>query len=80
MRSLDVTAAALVVVGGLNWGLVGLLGVDAVAAVFGDMAGPSRILYALVGLGALYQGVAWPRIQRRWQPVARRRALISNVS
>jgi uncharacterized membrane protein YuzA (DUF378 family) len=74
MKKIDVIVAALLVIGGLNWGLVGLLNFDLVATLFGDMSGLSRIVYALVGLGAVYQGLSWRAIQRRWnltpQPVS----------
>lgn len=43
----------LVVVGGLNWGLVGLFGFDLVAALFGEMTAISRVVYSLVGISAL---------------------------
>ncbi len=45
----------LLIVGGLNWGLVGLFGFDLVAALFGEMSLLSRIVYALVGASALWQ-------------------------
>ncbi len=45
----------LLVVGGLNWGLVGLLEFDLVAAIFGEMSILSRIVYSLVGASALAQ-------------------------
>jgi uncharacterized membrane protein YuzA (DUF378 family) len=48
----------LLVVGGLNWGLVGLFDFDLVAALFGEMSVLSRTVYALVGLSALLQLVA----------------------
>jgi uncharacterized membrane protein YuzA (DUF378 family) len=59
MRKLNALAAILTIVGGLNWGLVGLFKFDLVAAVFGGMRFGevnvgSRIVYALVGLSALY--------------------------
>lgn len=59
MRKLDVLAATLVLVGGLNWGLVALAKFDLVAFIFGGMdfgetnAG-SRLVYGLVGLAAVY--------------------------
>ncbi len=68
MKTFDVVAAVLLVVGGLNWGLVGVLHFDLVAAIFGDMSALSRIVYALVGLAALYQTASFKAIQRRWQP------------
>lgn len=43
----------LVVIGGLNWGLVGFFNFDLVATIFGAMSVVSRIVYALVGIGAL---------------------------
>jgi uncharacterized membrane protein YuzA (DUF378 family) len=50
----DTVALVLLIVGGLNWGLVGILNFDLVAAIFGEMTTGSRIVYALVGLSALY--------------------------
>ena len=52
--ALDWIAWILLVVGGLNWGLVGFFSWDLVAALFGDMTMISRVVYALVGLSALY--------------------------
>ena len=52
--SIDWLALVLVIVGGLNWGLVGLFGFDLVAAIFGAMSMLSRIVYSLVGLAAVY--------------------------
>ena len=66
LKTLDVIVALLLVVGGLNWGLVGLLNFDVVAGLFGSMTGPARFIYALVAAGALYQLAAWKAIQRRW--------------
>ena len=51
---IDWLALALMIIGGLNWGLVGLMNVDLVAMIFGQMTTASRIVYALVGLAALY--------------------------
>jgi uncharacterized membrane protein YuzA (DUF378 family) len=45
----------LLIVGGLNWGLVGLAGFDLVAALFGEMSMLGRLVYSLVGLSALWQ-------------------------
>jgi uncharacterized membrane protein YuzA (DUF378 family) len=59
MKKLNAAAAILTIVGGLNWGLVGLFKFDLVAAVFGGMSFgevniASRIVYTIVGLSALY--------------------------
>jgi hypothetical protein len=55
MRVLNTVTLILLIVGGLNWGLVGLLNFDLVAALFGEMSPLSRIVYSLVGLSALWQ-------------------------
>jgi len=54
MKTLKIISIILVIVGGLNWGLVGLFKYDLVAAIFGDMSSLSRIVYVLVGLAAIY--------------------------
>ena len=70
MKKLDVIAAALVVIGALNWGLAGAFHLDLVAAVFGMRFGEtsalSTVVYSLVGLAGLYQALTWKSIQRRW--------------
>ena len=65
MKTLDVVAVVLLVVGGLNWGLVGIAQFDLVATLFGTMTALSRIVYALVGVAAVYQAVQWRAMQRR---------------
>ncbi|HIJ71711.1 MAG TPA: DUF378 domain-containing protein [Planctomycetes bacterium] len=47
-------ALILVVVGGLNWALVGIFSFDLVAAIFGEMSALARIVYAVVGVAAIY--------------------------
>ena len=67
MKTLDIIAAALLMVGGLNWGLVGLFQFDLVAAIFGGQsAALARIVYLAVGLAAGYQALTWKAIQSRW--------------
>ncbi len=66
MKNIDVIAAAVLVIGGLNWGLVALSGVDFVGAVSGETSGFSRAVYAVVGLAGLYQALTWKAIQKRW--------------
>ncbi|MBQ7764763.1 DUF378 domain-containing protein [bacterium] len=53
MNFLRNTAYVLVLIGALNWGLIGLFGFDLVAAIFGDMTIMSRIIYSLVGVSAI---------------------------
>lgn len=54
MRGLDVTALILVIIGAINWGLIGLFSFDLVATLFGNMATFTRIVYVLVGIAGLY--------------------------
>ena len=53
MRALDTIALVLLIVGGLNWGLVGAFQFDLVASLFGEMSALSRLVYVLVGLSAV---------------------------
>ena len=70
MKKLDVIAAALLIVGGLNWGLVALAEFDLVATLvgldFGETNAASRLVYGLVGLAAVYQVAQHAAIRRRW--------------
>jgi uncharacterized membrane protein YuzA (DUF378 family) len=70
VKKLDILAAALVIVGALNWGLVAIAEFDLVATIvgldFGETNVASRVVYALVGLAGVYE-VAQPRsMLRRW--------------
>ena len=64
LNALDWVAIVLLVIGGLNWGLVGIFGFDLVATIFGDMSILSRIVYAVVGLSAIYVAVVSPTFQK----------------
>ena len=55
MTIINKITLVLLIVGGLNWGLVGLAGFDLVAALFGEMSALSRIVYVLVGISAVWQ-------------------------
>ena len=70
MKQIDVVAAVLVVVGALNWGLIAVARFDLVAALFGMRFGEvsplTAIVYGLVGLAGVYQGLFWKRVQSRW--------------
>ena len=61
MRAIDVITLVLLIVGGLNWGLVGLFELDLVATLFGEMSALARVVYALVGASALWQVIALTR-------------------
>jgi uncharacterized protein len=67
MKTVDVIAASLVVVGAVNWGLVGAAGTNLVSLLFGAGSILSSAVYVLVGLAGLYQILQWKAIQRRWQ-------------
>jgi uncharacterized protein len=55
MKTLNILTLALLIIGGLNWGLVGLFDFDLVAYLFGTDSLISNVIYTLVGLSALYQ-------------------------
>lgn len=73
-RILDISVATVLVVGGLNWGLIGLFHVDLVAAIcggmnFGETNVLSRLIYSVVGVAAAfasYQVFSLKGLQRRW--------------
>ena len=89
MKKLDVLAASLVIVGGLNWGLVAVAEFDLVAWIFGGMefgetSVASRIVYGLVGLAAVY-GIgslltAGRRSPLRSAPSSRRRHDVGSLT
>lgn len=54
LTTIDVALMVLLIIGGINWGLVGLFQFDLVANLFGVMSSMSRIIYSAVGLAALY--------------------------
>ena len=68
MTKLDLAAGALVVIGGLNWGLVALAEFDLVATLvgleFGETNVVSRIVYGLVGVAAVYLGARLAALSR----------------
>jgi uncharacterized membrane protein YuzA (DUF378 family) len=58
----------LTIIGGLNWGLVGLFDFDLVAAIFGAASVVSKVVYVLIGLGALYMIYAAFAGEKKGQP------------
>ena len=54
MKVIDYVLLTLVIIGAINWGLIGFLDFDLVCVIFGDMSLLSRIIYAAVGIGGLY--------------------------
>lgn len=63
MKGLDYTLLTLVIIGAVNWGLIGFFQFDLVAFIFGNMSWLSRIIYAVVGLSGLYMISAYGRIR-----------------
>jgi hypothetical protein len=65
MKPLHTLTAALVLVGALNWGVIAATGIDLVATLFGmrfgEVSPVSAMVYALVGLSAVYQALFWKR-------------------
>jgi uncharacterized membrane protein YuzA (DUF378 family) len=68
VKTFDIVAAVLLVIGGLNWGLWGFFQFDLVAALCGGQSATlARVVYGVVGLAAVYQAISLPAIQRRWR-------------
>ncbi len=62
LNTVDWIALVLVLVGGLNWGLVAIANVDLVAMLFGDGSALARIVYGLVGVATIYIAVISPKL------------------
>ena len=54
MKGLDYTALTLVIIGAINWGLIGLFRLDLVSLLFGNVTWLSRVVYTLVGISGMY--------------------------
>ena len=54
MAVIDKIALALVIIGALNWGLIGIFSFDLVASLFGSMSAVTRVIYTLVALGGIW--------------------------
>ena len=54
MKAIDTIALILIIIGAINWGLVGIFNFNLVDAIFGTMSVISRIIYALVGISGLW--------------------------
>jgi len=63
---LNIVAMILVIIGAINWGLIGFFQFDLVAAIFGGQSAiVSRIIYALVGLAGLWAIMLVPRVRHK---------------
>jgi uncharacterized protein len=65
-KPLDCVTYGLMIIGAVNWGLVGFFQFDLLAFLFGPMSALTRIIYALIGLSGLYNIVELPAMIRRW--------------
>ena len=59
MKAVNLAALLLIIIGGLNWGLVGAFDFNLVDSIFGEGSVLARTVYILVGLAALYELVQW---------------------
>lgn len=66
MRALDIIVAILVIIGGLNWGIIGITEFNVVEFLFGNTY-VDRVIYVLVGVAALYQIFLQGGIRKRWK-------------
>ena len=51
---LDIVALILIIIGAINWGLIGFFRFDLIASLFGQLSAISRIIYAIVGIAGIY--------------------------
>lgn len=63
MKALDYTVLTIILIGAINWGLIGFFDFDLVSAIFGQMSMLTRIIYGLVGIGGLYAISYYGRMQ-----------------
>jgi len=61
-NALDWIAMVLVIIGGVNWGLLGLFGFEIIGAIFGPFSALTRIIYIVVGVAALYMIVTATKV------------------
>lgn len=66
MHKLTLLATILLIIGGINWGLVGLFSIDMISEIAGPLSTLSRLLYTLIGLSALYMIVYLPSLNRNY--------------
>jgi len=70
MKILDIVVTTLLVIGALNWGLVGFFGFNAIGTLFGEATAFARVIYAAVGLSGLYElynvTIGYNAMHHRW--------------
>ncbi len=70
MKVLDIIVTTLLIIGALNWGLVGFFGFNLVGTLFGEATAVTRLVYAVVGLCGLYEAfsftIGYQAMHHRW--------------
>ncbi|PWU05641.1 MAG: DUF378 domain-containing protein [Verrucomicrobia bacterium] len=66
MKILDVLTAIILIIGGLNWGVMSIIDFNLIAWIFRDMNLLTRIIFLVIGLSAVYQILFWKQIRLRW--------------
>ncbi|MCI0382293.1 MAG: DUF378 domain-containing protein [Chlamydiae bacterium] len=65
MKTLDKIVEILLIVGGLNWGFIGLADYDIIGNIFGPGTGLTRAIFTLIGVAALYHVFHWASMKKR---------------
>ncbi len=79
MKTLDIIVTVLLVIGAINWGLVGVFGFNIVTALFGEATALTRVFYTVVGLCGIFEAfnfsIGFEALHHRWcdLPTAARR-------
>ena len=60
---LDVVCLILIIIGAVNWGLIGFFSLDIISVIFGNMSMISRIIYAVVGIAGIYSLVLFWKLK-----------------
>lgn len=66
MKILDVITGIILIIGGLNWGVMSLIDFNLIAWIFREMNLLTRIIFLVIGLSAVYQIIFWKQIRLRW--------------
>ena len=60
---LDIVALILIIIGAINWGLIGFFRFDLIASLFGQLSAISRIIYAIVGIAGIYSFILFWKLK-----------------
>lgn len=62
---LDIVALILIIIGAINWGLIGFFRFDLIASLFGQLSAISRIIYAIVGIAGIYSLILFWKLKTK---------------